>query len=160
VITSRPFKGVVEDRENHPRKQEMAADVQVLQGTPAWFEMVGHVMSEAVKKAMLQPGQNVSLVERYTDGEALEDGLVQGFRFDIIGGKPSYRVGVRPEERGDITIEVSSKVARELNHMTAAASAIAREAYLKTGEMRQDGDPSILGDWFGQVHRSILARTK
>ncbi|WP_260600251.1 hypothetical protein [Sphingomonas endolithica] len=138
----------------------MTADSQVTQGSPAWFEMVGEIMSEAAEKAMLQPNQRVSLVERYTDGEKLGGGFVQGFRFDIIGGRPSYRVGVRPEERGDITIEVSSRAARELNHMPAAASAIARETYLRTGEMRQEGDPSKLGDWFGHVHQSIVDRTK
>ena len=133
---------------------------KVAQGTPAWFEMVGQVMREAAERAALPPDQNVSLVERYTDGGDFGGGLVQGFRFDIVGGKPSYRVGVRPEEQGDITVEVSSTIARELNRMTAEASAVAREAYVATGEIHQEGDPSQLGDWFGQVHQSILDRTR
>ncbi len=137
----------------------MAMGYKVAQGTPSWFEMVGQVMSEAAERAGLPPDQNVTLVERYTDGGDFGSGLVQGFRFDIVGGKPSYRVGVRPEEQGDITVEVSSTIARELNRMPAEASAIARESYVGTGEIHQEGDLSQLGDWFGQVHQSILDRT-
>ncbi len=137
----------------------MATNDKVAQGTPAWFEMVGQVMSEAAERAALPPDQNVSLVERYTDGSDFGSGMVQGFRFDIVGGKPCYRVGVAPDEQADITIEVSSKVARELNRIPVEASAVARQAYVATGEIRQDGDPSQLGDWFGQVHQSILGRT-
>jgi hypothetical protein len=32
----------------------MAADSQVRQGTPAWFVMVGQIMSEVAEKAVLQ----------------------------------------------------------------------------------------------------------
>ena len=85
---------------------------------------------------------------------------IQGFRFDIVGGKPSYRVGVRPDERGDITVEVTSAVARELNLMPAKASAVARRRYVEAGEIRQEGDPSRLGDWFAATGASIIARTR
>ncbi len=51
-----------------------------------------------------KPEPNVSLVERYTDGGDLSKGFVQGIRFDILGGKPSFRVGAQHGERADITM--------------------------------------------------------
>jgi hypothetical protein len=39
------------------------------------------------------------IVERYTDGVELFEGLVQGLRFDILKGKPAFRVGVRQDAR-------------------------------------------------------------
>lgn len=137
----------------------MLTNEKVTQGTPAWFEMVGQVMSKAAEGAALPPTRNVSLIERYTDGVDFGDGLVQGFRFEIVRGKPFYRVGVRPDEQGDITIEVPSAVARELNRMPGDASAVARQNCVATGVIRQRGDPSQLGDWFGQVQQSIIDRT-
>lgn len=138
----------------------MTDDEKREQGSRAWFEMVGQVMSDAARHAALPAETHVSLVERYTDGTDFGDGLVQGFRFDIVAGQPSYRVGAKPDERGDITIEVTGAVARELNAMPADASAQARRRHLETGGIRQQGDVSMLGDWFFEVHRHILARTR
>lgn len=137
-----------------------AGDAKIEQGTPAWFEMVGTVMSDAAASAGLSPDHNVSLVERYTDAADVGGGLVQGFRFDITGGKPSYRVGVRPDERGDITVEVASAAARHLNQLHGEEAAAARARYLASGEIREDGDLSRLGAWFDATHERIVARTR
>lgn len=133
---------------------------KVEQGSRAWFEMVGEVMSRVAEQAGLPADKSVSLVERYTDGTDFGDGLVQGFRFDIVGGQPSYRVGVGPSEKGDITVEVASRVAYELNQMPAAASAKARQNYMEAGDIRQEGDLSRLGAWFADAHKAILERTR
>jgi hypothetical protein len=62
----------------------------------------------------------LSLVERYTDGVELFEGLVQGLRFDIQNGKPSFRLGVRQDEGADITMEIAAAAARELNSLKSA----------------------------------------
>lgn len=139
----------------------MATEPKLLQGTTAWFGMVGQLMSEAASRSGLSPELNLSLVERYSDGEELSEGLVQGIRFDIRGGVPSFRVGVRCDERAEVTIEISAAAARALNslrsdHPTFPAT---RDAFLRTGEMRVDGDPSRLGDWLDAVHDPIVDRT-
>ena len=72
----------------------MIRDAKIRQGTKAWFEMVGTLMSEAATRSGLSPDLNVSLVERYTDGVELSAGLIQGIRFDIRDGRPSFRAGV------------------------------------------------------------------
>ncbi len=132
---------------------------RIPQGTPDWFEMVGKVMSDAADRAGLSPDHNVSLVERYSDGVDFGDGLFQGFRFDIVDGKPSYRVGVRPDERGDINVTVASAVARRLNQLGNAEAATAREDFIRTGKIREEGDLSRLGDWFPATHAKILEQT-
>ena len=137
----------------------MTTHTKIPQGTPAWFEMVGTVMRDAAERAGLARGHTVSLVERYIDGVELGDGLVQGLRFAIVDGTPSYRVGVRPDERGDITVEVTSAAARELNRLRGDAAVAARETYLRTGELREDGDLSRLGTWFAGTHDPIVDRT-
>jgi hypothetical protein len=139
----------------------MTTDAKVRQGTTAWFEMVGRLMREAASRSGLSPELNVSLVERYTDGVELSEGLVQGIRFDILGGKPSFRVGARPDERADVTVEVTAAAARELNTLRSADPSYqaARDKFLSTGEMRVDGDPSRLGGWLDAVHDPIVDRT-
>src|SRR5205814_1734130 len=106
----------------------------------------------------LAPGLTVSLVERYTDGTELSGGLVQGLRFDIRSGKPSFRVGAGPDERGDVTIEITAAAARTLNNLYSAdpnyPAAVGR--FLKTGEMQMDGDPSQMGGWLETVHDKIV----
>jgi hypothetical protein len=81
----------------------MATDEKLPQGTLDWLEMAGTLMHEAASRADLPSDLNVSLVERYTDGAKLSDELVQGIRFDITGGQPSFRVGVLPDEQADVT---------------------------------------------------------
>jgi hypothetical protein len=139
----------------------MITDTKVRQGTTAWFEMVGRLMREAASQSGLSPELNVSLVERYTDGVELSEGLVQGIRFDILGGKPSFRVGARPDERADVTVEVTAAAARELNALRSADPSYqaARDKFLSTGDMRVDGDPSRLGGWLDAVHDPIVDRT-
>jgi hypothetical protein len=139
----------------------MSTDAKVRQGTTAWFEMVGRLMLEAASRSGLSPQLNVSLVERYTDGVELSEGLVQGIRFDIVAGKPSFRVGARPNERADVTVEVTAAAARKLNTLrsTDASYQAARDKFLSTGEMRVEGDPSRLGSWLDAVHDPIVDRT-
>jgi hypothetical protein len=130
-------------------------------GSAAWFHMVGNLMCEAAMRADLPADFDVSLVERYTDGFQFQDGLTQGLRFDIRGGKPSFRVGVLLEERADITVEVTAAASRELNSLYGAdlrfQSALAR--LQGSGAMKIDGDLGRLGDWFGRVHDPIVERT-
>lgn len=132
------------------------------QGTTAWFEMVGTLMSEAASRAGLSPDLTISLVERYTDGAELPGGLVQGIRFDIVAGRPSYRVGVRPEETADITVEVTRAAARELNLLSSADPRYrpVRDELLRTARMRIAGDISRIGAWLDAVHDPIVDRTK
>lgn len=139
----------------------MAIHTKIRHGTIAWFEMVGTVMADAARRANLPTDLTVSLVERYTDGSVLSDGLVQGIRFDIVGGKPSYRVGARADEQADITIEVTAAAARELNMLRSADPRYktALDRFLRTSEMRMHGDISRLGDWLAAVHDPIVDRT-
>lgn len=134
---------------------------RLCQGTTAWFEMVGSMMVEAARRANLPGDLNVSLVERYTDGAMLSGGLVQGIRFEIVGGAPSYRVGAQPHEQADIVIEVSTAVARELNALrsTDPRYGTTLDGFLRTGEMRMQGDISRLGAWLATVHDPIVDRT-
>ncbi len=140
----------------------MTMDAKLRQGTTAWFEMVGTLMSEAASQSGLPPELNLSLVERYTDGVELLAGLVQGIRFDILEGRPSFRVGARRDERADVTIEITAAAARALNTLHGADPdyLAARDKFLSTGEMRVDGDPSQLGGWLDAVHDPIVDRTR
>lgn len=139
----------------------MTMDAKVCQGTTAWFEMVGTLMSEAASQSGLSPELSLSLVERYTDGVELSEGLVQGLRFDILGGKPSFRVGARRDERADVMIEITAAAARELNTLRSADPnyTAALQGFLSTGEMRVEGDPLRMGGWLNAVHDPIVSRT-
>jgi len=139
----------------------MTMEAKLLQGTEAWFGMVGQLMSEAAARSRLSPELDLSLVERYTDGEELSGDLVQGIRFDIRGGVPSFRVGVRRDERAELTIEISAAAARALNSLRSDDPnyRVARDEFLRTGEMHVEGDPSRLGDWLDAVHDPIVDRT-
>jgi hypothetical protein len=130
-------------------------------GTTAWFEMVGGLMVETATRFGLPKALTVSFAEIYTDGAELADGLMQGIRFDIIAGQASFRVGVRPGERGDVTVEITTAAAERLNslHMADPLFAYTIDEVLRTGEMRLDGDPSRLGDWLRQVHDPIVEHT-
>lgn len=135
---------------------------KLTQGTTAWFEMVGLLMTQAATDAALPSSLNVSLVERYTDGAEVPDGRVQGIRFDVVAGAPSYRIGADREETADIVVEITAAAARRLNSLPAADPAyrVARQRYLETGEMRVTGDPERLGAWLEAVHDPIVARTR
>lgn len=65
----------------------MNAAFRVRQGTKGWVEMVGDIMREAAMRSNISPELTVSLVERYTDGASVAEGLVQGIRFDIPRGR-------------------------------------------------------------------------
>lgn len=140
----------------------MGSDAKLRQGTAAWFEMVGTMMCEAAARAAPSPAVNLSLIERYTDGVALCDGLVQGLRFDIVAGKPSFRVGVRRGERADVTIEITAAAARTLNLLRSDDPAFhaALDGFLRSGAMRVDGDPSRFGRWLEEIHDPIVELTR
>lgn len=139
----------------------MKEDAKLCQGTTAWFEMVGTLLCEAAMHAGISPKFNLSLVERYTDGVTLLGGLVKGLRFDIRSGIPSFRVGVLPDERADVTIHVTAAAARTLNTLRSndPDDPIATNRYLATGEMQVEGDLSPFGAWFAEVHDPIVDRT-
>ncbi|MFT3691473.1 hypothetical protein [Paenirhodobacter sp.] len=139
----------------------MADKVKIAQGTPAWFEMVGSMMSEAAARAHLPEDLNVSLVERYIDGAEIFPGRFQGLRFDIKGGRPSFKVGVTPDEMGDIVIEVTLQAARSLNLIpgTDPEYQAARNRFAKDGSYRVNGDLSKLGSWLKDIHDPIVNRT-
>lgn len=136
-------------------------DVKLCQGTIAWFEMVGTLMCQAAARAGLASDLNLSLVELYTDGAPLCGGFVQGLRFDIRDGISSFRAGSCLDEEADIRIEITSAVARQLNSLYSAdpryQSALNR--FLKTGQMRVDGDLTQMGSWLQTVHDTIVDRT-
>lgn len=136
--------------------------VRLTHGSATWFTMAGSLMVDAATRARLPPDCNVSLVERYTDGVALSDGLVQGLRFDIVGGKPSFRVGAGVDETADIVVEVTSAASRELNSFYAddPRYAAAADRLRGEGEMRVHGDLARLGAWFPAVHDPIVAHTR
>jgi hypothetical protein len=121
-------------------------DMKVRQGTAAWFEMAGTLMLEAASQAGLSSNLSVSFVERYIDGDELSNGLVQGLRFDIIDGRSSFRVGVRPDERADITVEITAAAARELNRLYSAARTIMPRA-ARFSALAKCGLRAILPDW-------------
>jgi hypothetical protein len=130
-------------------------------GTTAWFGMVGGLMVETATRSGLPKGLTVSFVEIYTDGVEVADGLVQGIRFDIIAGQASFRVGVRPGERGDVTVEITTAAAERLNGLRIADPRFpdAIDDVVRKGEMRVEGDPSRLGGWLEQVHDPIVEHT-
>nr|WP_314547545.1 hypothetical protein [uncultured Massilia sp.] len=135
--------------------------MKIPHGTPAWFAMVGTAMVDAARQAALPPDLHVSLVERYTDGIEVAPGLLQGLRFDIAGGQPSFRIGAGPDERGDVTIAVTAAASRALNTMPGADPRFAALfADLQAcGVLTIDGDLARLGAWFGAVHDRIVERT-
>ncbi|NDV87805.1 hypothetical protein GTW51_13950 [Aurantimonas aggregata] len=140
----------------------MGSDARLRQGTTAWFEMVGTMMCEAATRAALSTALSLSLVERYTEGVELSDGLVQGLRFDIVAGTPSFRAGVQPNERAAVTIEITAAAARTLNLLRSDDPAFhaALDGFRRSGAMRVDGDPSQFGRWLEQLHDPIVALTR
>ncbi|MGQ9371214.1 hypothetical protein [Azospirillum sp. ST 5-10] len=139
----------------------MSAAAKIPQGTAAWFAMVGTLMCAAVSRAGLAPDLNWSLVERYSDGAFLPNGRLQGIRFDIANGRPSFEVGVDGDERGDVTIEVSAAAARELNRLRTAdpAYAAALDRATRLGQIRVTGDLSSMADWLTAIHDPIVDLT-
>lgn len=137
-------------------------DVRLPHASTAWFEMVGTAMCDAVLQAGLSSDLNLSIVELYTDGADLGGGLRQGLRFDIASGKPSFRVGVRPDEQGDIRIDVTTAGSREVNmlHSDDPAYPAAVGRLMSAGEMKIEGDLSLLKDWIGPVHDVVVDRTR
>lgn len=142
--------------------EEMTGQHKLEHGTAEWFDMVGTLMSDAASRSGLAPDLTVSFVERYTDGTELSGGWVQGIRFDIVDGKPSYRVGAGLEESADIVVEVTAAAARQLNLLrtTDARFAVVRDEILRSSDMRVEGDISRLGAWLESVHDPIVERTK
>jgi len=140
----------------------MPDERKLTQGTPGWFHMIGETLVDAATNANLPDDMNLSFVERYSDGEEIGDGLVQGIRLDIRGGKPSYRIGAGRDERGDLNVLVTAKAARMLNSVPSGDPRYGelQDRYQASGEWHADGDLSGLGDWLEATHDPIVARTK
>ncbi|ATE67254.1 hypothetical protein [Rhizorhabdus dicambivorans] len=139
----------------------MTTDLKIKHGTTAWFEMLGEAMCDAAAKAGLPSDFTISVVEHFVDGAELSDGLFEGFRFNIVNGKPSFEIGARREERGDITLDVTKACSRELNmlHTDDPRYQAAVGRLVGNGEMKVDGDVSRLGSWLGPVHDIVVDRT-
>ncbi|MBP2300887.1 hypothetical protein [Azospirillum picis] len=139
----------------------MSAAATIPQGTVAWFEMVGALMCAAASRAGLPPDLNWSLVERYGDGAILPNGRLQGIRFVIAHGRPSFEVGVDEDARGDVTIEVAATTARELNllHTADPAYAAALDRATGLGRLRVNGDVSPMAGWLAAIHDPIIDLT-
>lgn len=129
--------------------------------TTAWFEMVGALMCEAVSDAPLAADYSISLLERFTDGAVHANGLIDGFRVDVIAGKPVFRVGVGADETAEIVIEVTRKGSYDLNSRYAADPSFETTlaGLLASGDMRIEGDLSRASEWMGSVHDPIVERT-
>nr|WP_313427318.1 hypothetical protein [Brevundimonas diminuta] len=130
-------------------------------GEPDWFAMVGALMSEAALAADLAPDTTLSILERYSDGDAIGDGRVQGIRFDLANGWPIFRVGVGADETADIVIELTKAAARTLNRLKSDDPVYAAEQarLLASGEMTVAGDLSAVVGWMAGVHDPIVERT-
>lgn len=139
----------------------MTEEMKVPHGTSAWFDMVGTVLMDAATQAGLPPDHNACLVERYTDGIELSPGLVQGLRFEIVGGKPSFRPGAPRDGRGDITVDVTKAASYTLNTLPAGDPRFqaALADFQANGELKVDGKLSQLGNWFSAVHDRIVEQT-
>jgi len=139
----------------------MAERSRLVQGSHAWFEMVGTVVCNALNEGRPYSSFGWAFVERYSDGGRLADGLIQGIRFDVREGVATYRVGVQPDERGDVTIEVTAIVARALNllHTGDPHFDSARERAIDTGALRIEGDLSPIATALAQTHDHIVDRT-
>lgn len=139
----------------------MSRPVRHLQGSHGWFEMIGALLCEAIAEEAPDTELEWSLIERYSDGFELAPGLVQGIRLEIRGGNARYRVGVRREETGDATIEVTSATARALNLLPKADPAFDRiqAAALAAGSLRIEGDPTPIATALSKTHDEIVVRT-
>lgn len=139
----------------------MTADMKVPHGTVAWFEMVGTLMVEAAAQAKLPSDFNICLVERYIDGDEMKPGYVQGLRFEITGGQPSFSLGALRDERGNITVEVTAAASYRLNTLYGADPSFRTTVtdLQANGKLRMDGDFTRLGGWFSTVHDRIVDRT-
>jgi hypothetical protein len=124
--------------------------------------MVGNLMVEFAAQSGLSPELNVSLVERYTDGLELSEGYVQGLRFDILNGQPSFRSGAQQHEQADVTVEVTTAAARQLNLLLSGDPHYKQisDHFLSTGELRVSGDIAKMGGWLSAVHDPIVSRTE
>jgi hypothetical protein len=131
------------------------------QGSHEWFAMVGAIVCEALDRSGSQSALDWTFVERYSDGKAFPDGLMQGIRFDVCGELATYRVGVGPDERGDVTVEVTVAAARALNLLYSDDPQfdLAWETAVATGALQIEGDLSLIATALAQTHDSIVYRT-
>lgn len=126
--------------------------------TVARFEKVEGLMCESAARTALPPGLNFGLVERDLDGIPLSGGFVQCLHFDIRDGQPSFMAGAMPDEKADVTVEVTAAASRELNTLYANDPRyVAGLARLQaSGELKIRGDLVDLGAWFARVHDPIV----
>lgn len=140
----------------------MTTDTKLSYGTKAWFEMIGETMCDFARKANLSSDVNYSLVEHFTDGDTWEGGLSEGFRFDIVNGKPAFRVGAKPGELCDLTINVTRNASQTLNTMRGDDPRFEAtlEKFMTSGEFHVvQGDLMDLFNLIGPVHDTVVDRT-
>lgn len=135
---------------------------KIAQGTPEWLHMVGVTLTDAANEAGLPNNQNLVFLERYTDGEPIGGGLIQGLRLDLRNGKAFYRIGAGVEEESDVVIEVSRYAARQLNlrysHDPAYIELV--EEFYSYGQLKVvRGDISDLKDWIASTHDLIVGQS-
>ena len=134
----------------------------LVQGTSAWFAMVGTAIADASAQVGIPSDLHLSVLERYVDGTMLGDGLRQGLRIDIVGGSLAFRAGVLPDETAEVVIEVTAATARRLNLLLSADSAYAQTAARAAtdGDFRIHGDLGALGPVFALAHDRIVEHTR
>lgn len=132
-----------------------------LQGSEAWFVMVGTIVCRALNESEARHVGRWRLVERYVDGKPFSHGLMQGIRFDLRNGVATFRVGIQPGEAADATIEVTAGAARALNllHADDPRFAVAMENALRTGALAIEGDLSPISAALAASHDEIVDRT-
>lgn len=118
-------------------------------------------MCAAARRANLPADLNLSLVEHFTDGPQWDDGLHEGFRFDIVKGQPSFRTGVEPGERGDLTVNTTRAASLAFSKLKAvdAEWEPTMAKYMNAGEFTVDGDLSQLFGLIGNIHDEVVDRT-
>jgi len=140
----------------------MTVDAKIAYGTRPWFEMIGEVMCGAATAAKLDADVNFRLVEHFVNGDDWGDGLFEGFRLDIVKGEPSFQVGVRPGEFGDLTVNVTRAASRTLNtlHGYDPGFEPALQRLTNAGEFEVvNGNLSDLFELIGPIHDEVVDRT-
>jgi hypothetical protein len=134
---------------------------KLLQGSIAWFDMVGAEIVKAAGQLGLPRDLRMSLIERYVDGAELDDGLRQGLRIDVIDGVLACRTGVRADETTEVVIEVTAMAARQLNLLPSTDPAYRRrlDEAVSLGTLRVRGDLEPIARVFDMAHDRIVSRT-
>ena len=140
----------------------MSSQTKLAYGTMEWFRMVGETMCQAALDSHLPSDVNYSLVEHFVDGDEWSDGLFEGYRFEIAGGKPMFRLGARPGEVADLILRVRRDASRAMHKLHGH-----HPEFMATIEKFTDSDDFVvvqgnLADLFellGPIHDVIVDKT-